>query len=369
MRIERAHADDGSVTRWDLVEKMWEHVYGASGLALRAADHPLMLAEPTDAKPGQRKRHAELMFETFGAPAVYCAREALLSAFSCGRSRALVLQLGGSGAVVAPVHEGYVLTRGVARSTLGGRELTRRLLWQLEARARAVHAACGAANGPGGYVRPPVPARFEAKRSRTREGSWRLEWDASTGTHPTFRTTMRLAVARAVKEDVCRCRALGVPPRPAKLELPDGTALALSSEEASAVPELLFGPDRATDLDGPDGAGRAPPLEGAVPLHHLLHNAVAGADADIRAELLRTILLAGGGALMPDLRKRVVSETQQMLPSAFRVSVLAPGTLGRRFSAFIGGSILASLGSFHQMWVGKQEYEESGGALLHDRCH
>lgn len=36
----------------------------------------------------------------------------------------------------------------------------------------------------------------------------------------------------------------------------------------------------------------------------------------------------------------------------------------RRFSVWIGGSILASLGSFQQMWMSKAEYEEHGAGLI-----
>jgi actin-like protein 6A len=52
-----------------------------------------------------------------------------------------------------------------------------------------------------------------------------------------------------------------------------------------------------------------------------------------------------------------------------RVKVSTPNPLvERKFSVFIGGSILASLGSFQQMWMSKAEYEEQGAALIHRRC-
>ena len=34
----------------------------------------------------------------------------------------------------------------------------------------------------------------------------------------------------------------------------------------------------------------------------------------------------------------------------------------------MGGSILASLGTFHQMWLSKQEYEEQGTRAVHIKC-
>ena len=41
----------------------------------------------------------------------------------------------------------------------------------------------------------------------------------------------------------------------------------------------------------------------------------------------------------------------------------------RKYSVWIGGSILASLGSMQQLWLSKAEFEEQGGrALIHKRC-
>lgn len=37
----------------------------------------------------------------------------------------------------------------------------------------------------------------------------------------------------------------------------------------------------------------------------------------------------------------------------------------RKYSSWLGGSVLASLGTFHQLWVTKEEYEEHGMAIVH----
>lgn len=34
-------------------------------------------------------------------------------------------------------------------------------------------------------------------------------------------------------------------------------------------------------------------------------------------------------------------------------------------AVWIGGSILASLSTFQQMWISKQEYDESGPSIVH----
>jgi actin-related protein len=51
---------------------------------------------------------------------------------------------------------------------------------------------------------------------------------------------------------------------------------------------------------------------------------------------------------------------------SMKVKLIAPATpQERRFSVWIGGSILASLGSFQQLWMSKQEYGEAGSAATY----
>ena len=40
----------------------------------------------------------------------------------------------------------------------------------------------------------------------------------------------------------------------------------------------------------------------------------------------------------------------------------------RLVRAWIGGSILSSLSTFQQMWISKQEYDESGPSIVHRKC-
>jgi actin-related protein len=62
-------------------------------------------------------------------------------------------------------------------------------------------------------------------------------------------------------------------------------------------------------------------------------------------------------------------ETLAVIPAAFKPRLLVPSPLERNYGAWIGGSILASLGTFQQMWVSRAEYDEEGGAALERKCH
>merc|ERR1712242_248094 len=54
-------------------------------------------------------------------------------------------------------------------------------------------------------------------------------------------------------------------------------------------------------------------------------------------------------------------EITALAPSTIKIKIIAPPE--RKYSVWIGGSILASLSTFQQMWITKQEYDECGHPL------
>jgi actin-related protein len=63
---------------------------------------------------------------------------------------------------------------------------------------------------------------------------------------------------------------------------------------------------------------------------------------------------------------RVHKELTSLCPSSMKVKVIANPE--RKYSVWIGASILASLSTFQQMWISKEEYDESGPAIVHRKC-
>lgn len=75
---------------------------------------------------------------------------------------------------------------------------------------------------------------------------------------------------------------------------------------------------------------------------------------------------AGGGSLFGAAKERLERDLLELAPQAAKVKVMMhPNATERKFSAWLGGSILGCLGTFHQLWMSKAEYEEHGAALIH----
>ena len=63
--------------------------------------------------------------------------------------------------------------------------------------------------------------------------------------------------------------------------------------------------------------------------------------------------------------ERMTKELTALAPSTMKIKVVAPPE--RKYSAWIGGSMLSSL-SVQGMWVSKGEYDESGPTIVHRKC-
>uniref|UniRef100_A0A3P8VLT1 Uncharacterized protein n=1 Tax=Cynoglossus semilaevis TaxID=244447 RepID=A0A3P8VLT1_CYNSE len=86
-------------------------------------------------------------------------------------------------------------------------------------------------------------------------------------------------------------------------------------------------------------------------------------DVDIRKDLYANTVLSGGTTMFPGIADRMQKEVTALAPPTMKIKVLE-----RKYSVWIGGSILASLSTFQQMWISKQEYDESGPSIVHRKC-
>ena len=89
-------------------------------------------------------------------------------------------------------------------------------------------------------------------------------------------------------------------------------------------------------------------------------------DVDIRKDLYANVVLSGGTTMFSGIGERMTKELVALAPSTMKIKVVAPPE--RKYSVWIGGSILSSLSTFQQMWISKQEYDESGPTIVHRKC-
>jgi len=134
-------------------------------------------------------------------------------------------------------------------------------------------------------------------------------------------------------------------------ELPDGNIITVGSERFRC-PEVLFQPS----FIGKEGMG----------VHDTTFQSIMKCDVDIRKDLYANVVLSGGTTMFAGIGERMTKELTALAPSTMKIKVVAPPE--RKYSVWIGGSILSSLSTFQQMWISKGEYDESGPTIVHRKC-
>ncbi|BHF77483.1 Actin-6 [Sparganum proliferum] len=303
--------EHGVVISWDDMEIIWSHVF-YDGMRALPEEHPVLLTEP----PLNPKRNREVMLETmlekFHCPSAYVAMQGILSVYASGRTSGTVLDCGDGVTHTVPVYEGYSVPSAILRSDLAGRDLTDFLVKLLAERGYAFVST--------------------AEYEHVREIKEKLCYMAVD-----YEAEMKAAERGAAMEK--------------SFVLPDGQVVTVGKERF-LCPEALLKPA----LLGIEGRG----------LHQTILQSVKKCDIDIRRDLLGNILLSGGSTLFPGLVERLQNEVNHLFGAKVPAKVVAPPE--RKYSVWIGGSILSSLSSFNRMWITQKEYMEYGSSIVHRKC-
>ena len=334
-----------------------------------ASEHPLLLTESSWNSKEAREELTQFAFEGLGVPAFYLANSTVLSSFSAGKPTSLIVDIGASQSSAIPVVDGFILRKGIQRQAgLGGDCISRALLYDLTTAVPAnSHRQGGLADIiPHYLVKSKAPTVAGAKPPA------KLREERIANTTDTFKQFQTMRILHEAKETLAQIleepwneqQAAARPLR--SFEFPDGFNDNYGIERFRA-PEVLFTPqifEGLGDVLPPTNSGQ----QSHKSIIDLIMSAIESTDVDSRAALLQNIVCVGGSSMIQGFNDRLSYELGLKLPGQ-KVKIHSPGNvIERKFSSWLGGSILASLGTFHQLWISKQEYDEHGPNIVHTRC-
>ncbi|CAR29310.1 ZYRO0G05676p [Zygosaccharomyces rouxii] len=309
----RHPVDHGVVKNWNDMELIWDYMF-KDKLKLKDVDeHPVLITEAPLNPVSNRDEMCDLLFESFGVQALYVANPAVLSLYASGKISGCVLDCGDGYSCSVPVYQGYTLKSAIKRIDLGGRDLTEQLQLQL---------------------------RKSTGLSLTTSGEMEL-------VRMIKEKSCYVAVDLDIEEEKCNYEGdqVGL-----KFKLPDGKFITLSKDRFQ-VPEILFQPSVISSEVS------------SIP--EIIWQSVSKLDTDLRPQMWSDILLSGGTTMLKGFGNRLVQELDKLNQAQSRVKIWAPPE--RKYTSWIGGSILAELSTFQKIIVTKSQWQEDP-SIIHTKC-
>ncbi|NIG57894.1 hypothetical protein BU61_237 [Pontoporia blainvillei] len=287
----------GVVSDWDALEVLWQHLFYCR-LGVQPEELAVLVADSPTSPCTNREKVAEILFEHFHVPAMQTVHQALLALYAYGRTTGLVLGSGHGTSSVAPIITGDLAPLDTYQLDVAGADLTEYLAQLLPAGGQSLFKAWLVNQIKEACCCVPVDMTAEMARAQ--------------------------ALARV------------------DFLLPDKQVITLGSERF-CCPEALFQPNML-GLNQP-----------GLPQLALL--SISRLEAKQQEQLLASVVLDGGGALLSGFPERL---RQELGPGA---TVL--GSPHRVVAAWLGGSIMESWDSFQSLWLSHREYEEEGPRAIY----
>ncbi|CCH43577.1 Actin-1 [Wickerhamomyces ciferrii] len=294
--------EHGIIQNWDDMQKIWSSVL-QNELKTSLEDHPVLLTEAPLNPKRHRDKCAQIFFETYSCPALYMSIQAVLALYASGRTTGVVLDSGDGVSHSVPVYEGFSLPNAIKRIDVAGRDVTEQLQLLLR---------------KNGYLLQ-TSAEKEIVRL-IKEKTCYVSIDPQKDEKDWYSSSFGFETSQTTNKNV------------ELYKLPDGKTIEIGAEKFRSA-EILFQPE----IIGSEFPG----------IHEMVFDSIGKVDLDLRNSLYQSVVLSGGTTLLKGFGDRLINELKVMTPKGTKIKIFAPPE--RKYSTWIGGSILAGLSTFKKV--------------------
>ncbi|KAM9444706.1 actin-like protein 6B isoform 3-T3 [Clarias gariepinus] len=320
---------NGMIEDWEGFQAIMDHIY-SKHIKSEPGLHPVLMSEAPWNSRAKREKLTELMFEHYDIPAFFLCKTAVLTAYPASTK----IQEQPLSIVKSPLAGDFI--------TMQCREMFQEMNIDI------------------------IPPYSIASKEPVREGAppvWTKK-DKLPPVTKSWHTYMCNEVIQDFQASVLQVSDSSYDEQVAAqmptlhYEMPSGYNADYGAERLR-IPEGLFDPSNVKGLSGNTMLG----------VGHVVTTSIGMCDIDIRPGLYGSVIVTGGNTLLQGFTERLNRELSQKAPPSMRLKlIVSNSSIERRFSSWIGGSILASLGTFQQMWISKQEYDEGGKQSVERKC-
>lgn len=408
---------DNLVQDWDGAVQQYEHMFKL--MDVDPHEQPLLLTESTMNSHKNKAKALEVFLEQEQFCAFYAVKQPTCVSFAHGRPNCLVVDIGHDLITATPVIDGICLKKQVMGTKYAGAFVDQQLRQFLEEKKVKYNPIYSVKSKKATYWESPEShPDFEMKKLDNEVDPSVVAFNMNRTIQEMKETLLECCAddeqAEPEKRDADKMDVDGEEKKSTDddtlyFELPDGLNIPFTKYERQRLSNSLFNPletlnksvrgwEKAHngDIIATLGHGSEKTGKEYVPLRRskrpdenksekmqaimakfkhekakrglgvsrLVQTVLDNLDIDLRPQLANNIVLTGATSLIPRLNERLHSELTERNPS-LKIRIHSVGnTAERKYSSWIGGSILSSLGTFHQLWVSKAEYEEVGADKL-----
>jgi len=272
--------------------------------------HPILITEPLQNPIQNRENISQILFEKFDTNKLFFASQPILSLFSTSTTTGTILESGEGVSQSCVIYEGYSIPNSFERCDYGGADVTNYLDDILKKM---------------GYF---------------------------------FETSAEKILIKDIKEKYCWACPKNIIENIKKNSefekenhfLPDGNVMKLGVERVYP-PEILFKPE----IIGLEYPG----------FHEMIFNSINNANIELRTKLFENIILSGGNTAINGIGNYMYNEIKGMVNQNLKININSPKN--PHLLSWIGGNVISGMEIFKKMWITKQEWEEKGDIILHEK--
>ena len=299
---------EGLVTKWEEAEKIWHYTFYTQ-LKVPPEEYNVLLTEAPFNPRENREKTIQLLFEKFNVPCAFLCSQSVLSAYAAGKSTGLIIDCGEGSTNFVPIYEGFICRNTVTNIPIAG---------------KAIHKCL-------------------------------VDLLIKKGNGEVLKSKMQREAIKKAKNELCfvsQDLEKESDKRELEFHLPDQRVIKIGKEKYEA-PEVLFNPS----MFGYE----------CKSLQDQFFETLGKVDRDLHDIMLGNIICNGGTTLFRGFKERATREIKEITKDYdFKKKVHCYPEA--QFLAWIGGSILTSLGNFEKLWITQAEYKEFGPKIVHQKC-
>ena len=293
-----------------LTEEGQNHIEGLFSYLLdekfKTHEYAVFIIDSIFTSSKEREIIAQILYEKFKIFQLHFEPQSIMTLYSTSKTSGLVVQSGETTTEIVPIIEGYIISQGICNFPISGHQLTNKF----ENAYRDIFDINNVSNSY--WMAQKIKEQFSEI----------------------------LPSSQAFEELISKKEK-----DKKEFILPDGNTVELG-DEIYEIPESIFNPN-IMEIQSEN-------------LPKCIVNSINRCDISTRKELFNNIILGGGNTFIKGFDTRLKSEIDAIKKRNCGIINLEE----RKYSAWIGASIISSLSNFNKKWISKSDYAKYEGKLF-----